>query len=178
MAGLLYVKEKMEDIMALSRNSRIKVLSLNLFIAAALTFPGPAGSEVRLLKSQTVYVPAYSHIYHGDKERPFDLAVTLSIRNTDPVHSIFLVAVDYYGTDGKRIRGYQESELKLGAMSSTRYVVPESDQSGGSGANFIVRWKSDARVTEPIIETVMISTRTQQGISFTSRGQAIKEDNP
>ncbi|MCX5884137.1 MAG: DUF3124 domain-containing protein, partial [Deltaproteobacteria bacterium] len=126
----------------------------------------------------TVYVPAYSLIYHGDKERPFDLAVTLSIRNTDPVHPITLVSVDYFDTDGKRIRGYLESELKLGAMSSTRYVLQESDQSGGSGASFIVRWKSEAKVTEPIVETVMISTRTQQGISFTSRGQAIKEDNP
>jgi hypothetical protein len=86
--------------------------------------------------------------------------------------------VDYFDTNGKRIRGYLESELKLGALSSTRYVVPESDQSGGSGASFIVRWKSDAKVTEPVVETVMISTRTQLGISFTSRGQSIQEDNP
>jgi len=165
--------------MTLNKNTQIMVLLLNLvFTAATLAFPDSATSEVRLLKSQTVYVPAYSHIYHGDKERPFDLAVTLSIRNTDPAQSITLVSVEYFNTDGKRIRGYLEGELKLGAMSSTRYVVQESDQSGGSGANFIVRWKSDAMVTEPIIETIMISTRTQQGISFTSRGQAIKEDNP
>ncbi|MEN6439720.1 MAG: DUF3124 domain-containing protein [Syntrophobacter sp.] len=38
-----------------------------------------------------------------------------------------------------------------------------------------MKWKSDAKVTEPIIETVMISTATQQGISFTSRGQVIEE---
>jgi hypothetical protein len=164
--------------MALNRKSQIMVASLNLFAALILAIPAPAGSEVRLFKSQTVYVPAYSHIYHGDKERPLDLAVTLSIRNTDPVHPITLVSVDYFDTDGKRVRGYLESELKLGALSSTRYVVQESDQSGGSGASFIVRWKSDAKVTEPIVETVMISTRTQQGISFTSRGQSIKEGNP
>lgn len=112
------------------------------------------------------------------KNVPLDLAVKLSIRNTDPVHPITLVSVDYFDTYGKRIRGYLESELKLGAMSSTRYVVQESDQSGGPGASFIVRWKSEAKVTEPIVETVMISTRTQPGISFTSLGQAIKEDNP
>jgi hypothetical protein len=165
--------------MTLNRNAPIMALLLNLFIAALiLGIPAPTRSEVRLFKSQTVYVPAYSHIYHGDKERPLDLAVTLSIRNTDPDHAITLVSVDYFDTDGKRIRGYLESEFKLGALSSARYVVQESDQSGGSGANFIVRWKSDARVTEPIVETVMISTRTQQGISFTSRGQSIKEDNP
>ncbi len=165
--------------MTLIRKTPCMALWLNLLFAAAiLSFPGPARSEVRLLKSQTVYVPAYSHIYHGNKEHPLDLAVTLSIRNTDPAHSITVVSAEYFNSDGKRIRGYLEGELKLGAMSSTRYVVQESDQSGGSGANFIVRWKSDVKVTEPIIETIMISTRTQQGISFTSRGQAIKEDDP
>jgi hypothetical protein len=165
--------------MVLNRNTQITVLSLTFFFAALiLAFPDPAGSEVRLLKGQTLYVPAYSHIYHGDKQRPFDLAVTLSIRNTDPVHPITLVSVAYFNTDGKQVRSYLESELKLGAMSSTRYVIQESDQSGGSGANFIVQWKSELKVTEPIVETIMISTRTQQGISFTSRGQAIKEDNP
>jgi hypothetical protein len=165
--------------MTLNRNARTLAMWLNLFIAAAvLASPGTAACEVRRLKGQTVYVPAYSHIYHGDRERPFDLAVTLSIRNTDPGHAITLVAVDYYGTDGKRIRGHLEGELKRGPMSSIRYVVPESDQSGGSGANFIVQWKSDVTVSEPIMETIMISTRTQQGISFTSRGQAIREDRP
>ncbi len=137
-----------------------------------------ARCEVRMVKGQTIYVPAYSHIYHGDKERPFDLAVTLSIRNTDPVHAIDLVTVDYFDTEGKKVRSYLESELKLGPMVSTRYVVPESDSSGGSGANFIVRWKSSEKVSEPIAETVMISTRTQQGISFTSRGQVVREDSP
>ena len=162
--------------MTLNRKTQIMALWLSIsFAATILALPDPAGSQVRLIKSQTVYAPAYSHIYHGDKARPFDLAVTLSIRNTDLVNSITLVSVEYFNTDGKRIRGYLEGELKIAALSSTRFIVSESDQSGGSGASFIVRWKSDVKVTEPIIETIMISTRTQQGLSFTSRGQVIKE---
>jgi hypothetical protein len=135
----------------------------------------PAASKVILLKGQTVYVPAYSHIYHGDREHPFYLTVTLSIRNTDPSNPIAISSVDYYDSDGKLLKRYVEKEAKLGPMASTRYVVQESDKSGGSGANFIVKWKSDAKVTEPIIEAIMISTSTQQGISFSSRGQAIEE---
>jgi hypothetical protein len=138
--------------------------------------PGPAFCEVKLLKGQTVYVPAYSHIYYGDREQPFLLAVTLSIRNTDPDHPITITAVDYYDSDGKLLKSYLDKEEKLKAMASIRYVVKESDKTGGSGANFIVHWRSEARVSEPVIETVMISTSTQQGISFTSRGQAIKEE--
>ena len=39
-------------------------------------------------KGQTVYVPVYSHIYSGDREQPFYLAATLSIRNTDRIQAI------------------------------------------------------------------------------------------
>lgn len=137
---------------------------------------GPVSSEVRLLKGQTVYVPAYSHIYHGDREQPFLLTVTLSIRNTDSDHPIIITAVDYYDSDGRLLKSYLDKEVKLQGMASIRYVVKESDKAGGSGANFIVRWRSEARVSEPVMETVMISASSQQGISFTSRGQAIKED--
>lgn len=154
---------------------RIILLALATFLLGAVG-PGPALSQIRLLKGQTVYVPAYSHIYYGDRELPFYLAVTLSIRNTDPDRSITITAVDYYDSDGKLLQSYLNQEVKLGPMASTRYVVKESDKSGGSGANFVVRWKSEEKVTEPVMETVMISTNTQQGISFTSRGRAIKED--
>lgn len=148
-------------------------LGLSVFM---LIFSLEADAHVKLLKGQTIYVPAYSHIYYGDREQPFYLTVTLSVRNTDPDHPITIVSIEYYDTDGKLIKRYTEKAVKLGALASTRFVVKESDKAGGSGANFIVRWKSDAKVTEPIAESIMISTQTQQGVSFTSRGQAIKED--
>lgn len=53
-----------------------------------------------LLDGQTIYVPAYSNIYVGNKEMPFLLTVTLSIRNIDPKHQIKITIVDYYETQG------------------------------------------------------------------------------
>ena len=61
--------------------------------------------DIKLSDGQTVYVPIYSHIYSGIKARPFDLAATLSIRNTDPTHAITLLAVTYYDSDGKLVQG-------------------------------------------------------------------------
>jgi len=130
--------------------------------------------EAGLSKGQTVYVPVYSHIYSGDRERPFYLTATLSIRNTDPRHSITLSAVNYYDSDGSLLRSYLEHPAGIKPLGSTRYVVKESDKSGGSGAKFIVKWESDQEVNVPLIESVMISTQTQQGISFTSRGQVMR----
>jgi hypothetical protein len=146
-----------------------------LFLSLLIFFPGTVGSEIKLAKGQTIYVPAYSHIYYGDREQPFNLAVTLSIRNTDMENQIALTSVSYYDSQGQLIQKYLEREVRLAPLSSIRYVVKESDKSGGSGASFIVKWKSDKLVNVPIIETIMISTATQQGISFSSRGMAIKE---
>ncbi|MFC1811640.1 DUF3124 domain-containing protein [Thermodesulfobacteriota bacterium] len=36
-----------------------------------------------------------------------------------------------------------------------------------------ITWKSDKFVNPPIVESIMIGTQTQQGISFTSRGRVI-----
>jgi hypothetical protein len=151
---------------------------LGLSLAAA-SAPGSilASDGVALTDGQTVYVPGYSHIYSGDREQPVLLAVTVSIRNTDPVRAIVVGSVDYYDSDGKLVKKYVETPLALGPMASIRYVVPESDKAGGSGANFVVRWKSIKPVNPPIIETIMIGTRMQQGISFTSRGQTIQENH-
>jgi hypothetical protein len=65
--------------------------------------------------------------------------------------------------------------MALEKLSSTRFVVRESDKSGGSGASFLVEWESDQVVSPPLVETIMIGAQTQQGISFTSRGLVIEE---
>ncbi len=137
---------------------------------------GPSGAElIRLWRGQTVYVPAYSHIYGGDREQPVYLTVTLSIRNTDPENSIAVGGVSYYSPEGKLIQNYLKAPVILAPLASTRYVVPESDRTGGSGASFLVRWSAEEKVTQPLIESVMIGIRMQQGISFTSRGQVLEQ---
>jgi hypothetical protein len=59
-------------------------------------------------------------------------------------------------------------------LASTRYIITEGDRTGGSGANFIVVWKSENNVNPTINEGVMIGTHSCQGISFVSRGQVLK----
>jgi hypothetical protein len=132
-----------------------------------------ADKKVELSDGQTIYVPAYSHIYIGNREQLFLLTVTLSIRNIDPKHQIKITLVDYYETQGKLLKKYVEKPVILKPLESLRYIIPERDTSGGSGANFIVEWKSDKFVNLPIVESIMIGTQNQQGISFTSRGREI-----
>ena len=79
---------------------------------------------------------------------------------------------------GKHLKKYLDNTLLLNPLGSIRYVVPAMDKSGGSGgsgANFLVEWKSDALVNPPVVETIMIGTQNQQGVSFTSRGQVLSQ---
>jgi hypothetical protein len=148
----------------------LTLISVFIITAAALS-----ADKADLSKGQAIYVPVYSHIYGGNKMLAIDLSVTLSIRNTDPANSITVSSADYYGTDGGLLKKYIDKPVKLPPLGTVRYIIRESDKTGGSGANFIVEWSSGKEVNEPLVESVMIGTKAQQGISFTSRGLVIKE---
>ena len=134
-----------------------------------------SAAELRLSKGQTVYVPAYSNVFSGPKNRPFQLAATLSIRNTDMAASLRVSAIGYYDTNGKLVRRYLERPIALGPLASTYVHIEEKDVSGGFGANFIVKWEADKVINAPIIECVMIGATSGQGISFVSPGQEIRD---
>ena len=132
-----------------------------------------AGENFGLSNGQTLYVPAYSHIFSGNRESPFLLTVTLSIRNIDPNHQITITRVNYYETQGLLLKEYLTAPVTIKPLESMRYIIPEKDKRGGSGANFIVEWQSEKAVNAPIVESIMIGAQSQQGISFTSRGRVI-----
>lgn len=150
------------------------LLSILLFVFAWFS-PLAAEETPPQTTGQTVYVPAYSHIYHGNDEDRLLLTVTLSIRNVSPKTSITITAVDYHATAGGHLRRFITKPFILGPYGSERFVVPQKDDTGGSGANFIVEWQADKPVSPPIIETIMIGSQSQLGVSFTSRGQAIQK---
>ena len=126
------------------------------------------------VQGQTLYVPAYSHIYH-QSGAPQLLTVTLSVRNTDRDSEIVVTSVQYYNSAGKMIRTLLEKPLQLNALASTEFVVEKNDEAGGSGANFIVEWKAGQAVNVPVVEAVMIDTSNSQGISFVRTATVLDE---
>ena len=161
-----------------NRNGFRSCMFALLFFVMTAAIPAPgrcAETEFRLSKGQTVYVPAYSNVFSGPRNKPFQLATTLSIRSTDLAASLRVTSIDYYDTQGKLVRRYLEKPLTLGPLASTYVHIEERDVSGGFGANFIVRWHADRIINSPIIECVMIGATSGQGISFVSPGQEIRE---
>ena len=154
------------------RRRTLSIAGILILMAIIATAVG-AESNPGLSNGQTVYVSVYTHIYSGLKGRPFDLGATLSIRNTDPKYAITLVSVKFYDTQGKLLKDYLTEPVRLEELVSTRYVIKEGESGGGSGANFLVTWKAAQKVNPPIIEAIMIGTKSGQGISWVSPGQVI-----
>lgn len=158
----------------MKKNVLLKIV-LFIFLTCNLMWPLPSDAEGinGLSKGQTIYVPVYSHIYFGDHEKPFLLTVTVSIRNIDPKNKITITGVDYYESQGRILEKKLTAPVILNPLESIRYVIPEKDKTGGSGANFMVEWEAGQPVNPPIVESIMIGAKSGQGISFTSRGQVI-----
>ena len=144
-----------------------------LLIAGSLISFSHASEGRRQTKGQTVYVPLYSNIFIGDKEITWQMSALLSIRNTDPAHPITISRVEYYDSDGKLVRKYLEKSKQVNPMGSVYFYVKTSDTAGGWGANFIVEWKSEEKVNEPIIESLMSGLRGNHSVSFISPGRVI-----
>jgi hypothetical protein len=109
------------------------------------------------------------------EDRMADLAVTVSIRNTDAERPIRIEAVRYFGNDGQQLGNRFAEPSTLGAMATSEIVVPQSAFHGDTGANLIVEWRSAAPVTPPVVETVMVGMRGTQGLAFTSRAVVLEE---
>ncbi len=132
-------------------------------------------SSTENLYSGKIYLPVYSHIYHRFDHHIFNLTITVSIRNMSDKESIYLTSVDYYNTQGQKIRQYIDHMVYIKPMETIEIIIAEEDQEGGSGANFIFDWMSSNPQNKPLIEAVMISTYGQQGLSFSTRGVEVNE---
>jgi hypothetical protein len=126
-------------------------------------------------QTELVYIPIYSDIYFVDSKHTFSLTATLSIRNTSFKDSIYVFSIDYYNSQGEKVRRYNESTLLVKPMESVEFVVADKDDTGGVGANFVVEWGAKPGAQKPYFQGVMIGTTGQQGISFTTEGIIIQK---
>jgi hypothetical protein len=80
-------------------------------------------------------------------------------------------------TNGQQVRDYVSEPVALAPLATTGFIVEDRDDTGGWGANFIVRWGAEQPVYEPVVEAIMISTQGTQGISLISPGRILAQRN-
>jgi len=140
------------------------------FKTERLTIPDADTGKVR---GQVLYVPIYSNIPCRN-DRLFDLSAFIAIHNTDVKRAIRITHVLYFDNDGRLVMDFLPREASLPPLGATNYFIPKTDKSG-TGANFLVEWRSDAPVSEPLVESVMLNCEIHKGIAFTSKAKVIRE---
>lgn len=123
--------------------------------------------------TQSVYVPVYSHVYYQGGA-PFSLEATLSVRNTDANHPIYVSLVNYFDTSGQLVEAFLKQPIRLKPLQTIDFLVANRDNSGGSGANFLVNWATDRGVNRPLVEVVMVGVDGPRGIAFVRQGVEVQ----
>jgi hypothetical protein len=128
-----------------------------------------ATSSDSLHQTKKVYVPVYSNIYQSTRNDRTSLTSTLSIHNTSETDTLFITRIDYHNTEGKLVKKYLESPIYLNTFETIEYVVDEKDDTGGSGANFVIEWYGSKKLN-PLFQAVMIGGLGSKSFSFTTEG--------
>ena len=132
-------------------------------------------NNIKLVRGQILYMPIYSNMPHYMDSAKFDMSAFVAFHNTDFTHKIILQKVQYFDTKGKMVRDYLlETKKILAPLETADFYVPYQDQSG-TGANFLIEWKSDSLVTEPLVESVTINLLSHNSVGVLSTGKVIKE---
>ncbi|MDC8000172.1 DUF3124 domain-containing protein [Aequorivita todarodis] len=125
------------------------------------------------LQTGKTYLSVYSHIYSISLKKTQNLTAMISLRNVSDTDTIYISKADYYGTNGDLIRRYFKKTIYLKPLETVEIVIDETDNHGGSGANFIFEWITAPNTPEPLFEAIMTSLRGAQGLSFTTIGRRI-----
>jgi hypothetical protein len=139
-----------------------------------------AQESVPLSNGQSLYLPIYSHLYHGDVHpktgKPSETLVSthVSIRNTDPKASFRITSARYYNTDGKLLREYLTQPQSVPPLGTYELYVPRSDSSGGSGANFIIEWTAERPINVPLVEALHADIREARTLIFVTTARPIQ----
>jgi len=112
-----------------------------------------------LVKAQTLYLPIYSHMLYGNLGRsglPSSvlLSALVSIRNTDSKRPLRILSARYFDTHGKLLGERVPTPVALPALGTLELFVELNDASGGSGANFIIKWESEQPINPPLVESL------------------------
>ena len=150
------------------------------FVIATWLVATAAGAQQPLSGGQTLYLPIYSHLYHGEINprtgKPSETLVSthVSVRNTDSRSPIRLTSARYYNTDGKLLREYLPQALTIPPLGTHELFVPRSDSSGGSGANFLIDWSAERPVNPPLVEALHADIREARTLIFITTGLPVQ----
>ncbi|NTV71193.1 MAG: DUF3124 domain-containing protein [Azonexaceae bacterium] len=133
-----------------------------------------------LAKGQTLYLPIYSHMLYGNlgksgKASNVLLSTLVSIRNTDIKRSIRVQSAKYFDTGGKLLGERVPVATIVPPLGTLELFVELNDASGGSGANFIIKWDAEQPVNPPLVESLHVNMDGGKAVIFMTQSVPLTE---
>jgi len=154
-----------------------------VFILALLLGINNVRAAEELSQGQILYLPIYSHIWHGNKivdgKYPVKSQVSalVSIRNTSLKTPIRISTARYYSTDGKLLKEFLPKPVEIGAMGTLELFVERKESEGGSGANFIIQWDAASTTNPPVVEAIHADIKGGgPALTFVTTARPIRAD--
>jgi hypothetical protein len=141
-----------------------------------------ATEEVPLSRGQTLYLPIYSDIWHGDRvvERRYPLktpvSALVSIRNTSPRTPVRVTSARYFDTEGKLLKQFVETPRIIAPLGTYELFVEKQESRGGSGANFIIQWEAGTPTNPPVVEAIHADIKGHSTFTFVTTARPINPE--
>jgi hypothetical protein len=133
-----------------------------------------------LVKAQTLYLPIYSHMLYGNLGRSKNassvlLSALVSIRNTDTKRPLRILSARYFDTHGKQLGERVPTPVVLPPLGTLELFVELNDASGGSGANFIIKWDAEQPINPPLVESLHANMDGGKAVIFMTQSVPVED---
>ena len=158
------------------------MLKVMIVMAGMLGASFAGADDAGLSRGQTLYLPVYSHIWHGDLvvdgRYPLknQLSALISIRNTSFKTPIKITSARYYNTEGKLLKDYVSEARTIAPMATLEFFVEKKESAGGSGANFIIQWESSRPSNLPVVEALHADIKGHQTLTFVTVARPVNPE--
>ena len=155
-------------------------LLLTVFAIFALCTVAFAQDARPLVKAQSLYLPIYSHMLYGNLGEKNTashvlLSALVSIRNTDPKRPLRVLSAKYFDTQGKLLNERVPAPVVLPPLGTLELFVELNDASGGSGANFVIKWEADQPINPPLVESLHANMDSGKAVIFMTQAVPLSE---
>jgi len=126
---------------------------------------------------EKVYLPLYPQDYLDQAHKSTSLMASVHIENKSHSEPIYILAVNYYNSNGNLAERLIKKTVKIYPLETLRFIINNKLTDGGNGENVIVDWGCMTKDKKPGIFMEMIMDTPDGSVSFKDEGIIVSDQN-
>lgn len=147
-----------------------------VFLAAMAPAPAPCQTAGSKAGGGKIYLPIYHSVFIGQSKMDYYLTVTMIFHNIDETKPVTVISIKAYNQEGHFERELVQEPLVLGPLAIWRWLLPQGEFKGkaASAASLIIQWQGAPGTRLPLVQAMMVGTRSTLGLSYMTTGFPLK----